>query len=157
MTMKIKLVPVEPEHERFLYELYADVREEEVAAFGWGQAERDAFLRMQFELQRKSYAMRYPKANHRIVSVEGQPKGRMIVDEEAADIRLVDLSLLASSRNRGIGSTLIAGLQDEARRTNRPLRLSSLQTNPAVELYRRLGFEIEGAQAPYFSLIWLPD
>lgn len=156
MTMNLSIASVGPEHERFLYELYADVRAEEVASFGWGVAERDAFLRMQFEMQRKSYDLRYPNANHRIVISEGKPIGRMIVDEGTKEVRLVDLSLIAPFRNRGIGSRLIEELQDGARRTGLPLRLSSLQTNRAIELYRRLGFAIDGTHAPYVSLIWLP-
>ncbi len=146
-----------PDHERFLYELYADTRADEMAAFDWGEAERSMFLRMQFHAQSHSYAMQYPEAKHWIVRWDDNPIGRLVVAYGEADIRIVDISLMSDHRNRGIGRTLIAGIKDEAAESGLPLRLYVFQGNRAIELYRRTGFEIEGIRTPYVSMVWLPE
>ena len=60
----------------FLLTLYCDVRGPEVAAWGWPASQRDAFLRMQFDAQRRSYQSAFPQAVHHIVLRDGQPVGR---------------------------------------------------------------------------------
>lgn len=143
--------------ESFLYELYADTRSEEIAAFGWSEAQSNMFLRMQYEAQSKSYAMQYPEAKHWIIRWDDIPIGRLLVAFGEADIRIVDISLMTKHRNRGIGRTLITELKHEATEKGLPLRLHVFQTSRAIELYRRTGFEIEEIRTPYYSMVWIPE
>ena len=52
----------------------------------------------------------------------------------------VDIALLPEYCNRGIGTTLLRGLQSEAVAAGKPLRIHVERFNPALRLYERLGF-----------------
>lgn len=58
------------------------------------------------------------------------------------DIPELNIAVLASRRGEGIGARLLAALIDRAREDGYPaLSLSAERDNPAVSLYRKLGFE----------------
>jgi Acetyltransferases len=154
---KLDRIAVTPDHESFLYELYADTRAEEMNASGWSETQSKMFLRMQFEAQSLSYAVQYPEAKHWIIRWDSNPIGRLMVAYGNEDIRIVDISLLTNHRNRGVGTTLITEIQQEATQYGLPLRLHVFQTNRAFELYRRMGFQIEEVRTPYNSMVWHPD
>lgn len=124
--------------------LYAGSRRGELAACGWSEEQENAFLKMQFELQNRAYKMRFPDAEYYIVEFcETPPVGRLIVRRREKEIRLVDVSLAAEFRNRGIGTRLIENLQCEAAEGGKRLTLSVLKTNrQARRLYERLGLKI---------------
>lgn len=152
----ITLRQVLPADEDFLYQVYASTRIEEVAAFGWGEEEQEAFLRMQYELQRLSYALTYPNAHHEVICVEEERAGQMLTNRSADTLTLVDISLLPEYRNRGIGSMLIRQLQEEAAASGTSICLHVWAGNRALHLYSRMGFRTKSAGQPYISMIWTP-
>ena len=141
----------------FLFSLYCDVRGPEVAAWGWPQAQRAMFLRMQFDAQRRSYEMGHPGASHQIVDCNGEAIGRRLAARTGDGIHLVDIALLSAHRNRGIGTRLIQQLMAECQAQGCALRLQVLQGNPAIELYRRLGFKETNADPMYIQMAWTPE
>lgn len=141
----------------FLFSLYCDVRSEEMSAWGWPAGQIEAFLRMQYDAQRRSYEAAYPEAIHQIVVSGGAPVGRRLAARTGQGMQLVDIALLASHRNRGIGTRLIRELMDDCRATRRVLRLHVLRGNPALRLYQRLGFTETSADPMYIQMAWTPD
>lgn len=139
---------------KFLFSLYCDVRGPEVNAWGWPAGQRDAFLRMQFDAQRRSYLVAYPVSTHHIVCSGGFPIGRRLVAATPEGIRLVDIALVAACRNRGIGTRLIQQLTDECASGSSAVILQVLRGNPAQRLYRRIGFRESGADAMYITMRW---
>ncbi|HOO54741.1 MAG TPA: GNAT family N-acetyltransferase [Methanothrix sp.] len=140
MTEPISLRPVLPEDEPFLFRLYASTREEELESFGWGEADKDAFLRLQFKAHQHHYATVSPEADQRLILLDGRPVGSLIVIRAQKEIRLAEIALLSEDRNGGIGSRLIRDLADEAKEMELPLRLHVAKFNRAIRLYLRLGF-----------------
>jgi ribosomal protein S18 acetylase RimI-like enzyme len=140
----------------FLFKLYCDVRGEEVSAWGWAEAQRDAFLRMQFEAQRRSYLAAYPESNSQIICCDNAAIGRMLVACTPNVMHLVDIALVAAYRNRGIGTRLIQQLMDDCARNNSALHLQVLQNSPALRLYRRLGFRETSSDPMYIQMAWEP-
>jgi ribosomal protein S18 acetylase RimI-like enzyme len=69
-----------PEDKDFLFRLYSSTRLQEISAFGWDDIQKQAFLTIQFNAQQRWYETAYPRAEQRIVTLDGQPVGRMIVD-----------------------------------------------------------------------------
>ena len=55
---------------------------------------------------------------------------------------LRDVELIASERNRGIGSAVVNAVLSLARDSRRPVELMVLDCNPARRLYTRLGFSV---------------
>jgi ribosomal protein S18 acetylase RimI-like enzyme len=150
--MPVTLRPVAESDQDFLYQVYASTRRAEVAAWGWNEAQQDAFLRMQFTMQQRAYEMQYPQAAHDIILLDDEPIGRLLVVRSADQIQLTDISLLTAYRGRGIGSQLITKLLDEADRTGSKVGLQVLKKNPAARLYERLGFIRTGEHDLYFLM-----
>jgi ribosomal protein S18 acetylase RimI-like enzyme len=136
----------------FLLKVYRSVRQEEMASWGWTDAQRDVFVRMQFDLRRRAYQASFPGALENIVSKADTPAGSMLVFRSESEIRLVDVALLPEYRNCGIGSHLIGELVRESTDTGIPLRLSVVSGNPAMRLYQRLGFSATREQSPYLEM-----
>ncbi len=155
-NMSITLRDVCENDAPFLFSLYRSTREEEVAAWGWPQAQVDAFLQIQFKAQSASYAIGYPGAQHKIVMENGEPVGRWMVYRLPHEVRIVDVSLLPTVRNRGIGSRLIRELMDECRESGRKLKLQVLCASAARNLYLRLGFRPTGHDSIYEQMEWTP-
>jgi ribosomal protein S18 acetylase RimI-like enzyme len=150
--MKTMLRPAGAEDQEFLFKLYASTRLHEIAAFGWPEAQQEAFLRMQFMAQQRSYQAAYSQAEHQIVERDGTPVGRLMVYREKDSVRLVDIALLAEHCGHGIGGELMRALIEQCLRDGATLRLQVRQTNPAQRLYERLGFTRTGEDAMYVEM-----
>ncbi len=153
--MPITLRAAQADDDAFLYDLYAGVRADEMAAWGWDAAQQQMFLRLQFNAQRQHYDQ-YPNADHRIILSDDQPVGRLLVSRLEDEIRLVDIALLPESRSRGIGGLLIQHLLDEARQAGKVVRLHVEKNNRAQRLYERLGFARIGDTGSHLFLEWQP-
>ena len=86
--------------------------------------------------------------------MDGQPAGRLYIAREGDEIRIVDIALLRECCNRGIGTTLLRGLQSEAAAAGKPLRIHVERFNPALRFYERLGFPQIDDQGVYLFLEW---
>ena len=150
--MNLRLAPLSPEDEDFIYRLYASTRMAEIAGFGWNQAQQEAFLRMQFNAQKRWYEMAYPGAEYTVILRDEQPVGRMIVLRGVQEFHLIDIALLPEHRGCGIGTALVGELIAESRRAAVPLALQVLKTNRAVHLYQRLGFIRSGEDEMYYQM-----
>lgn len=153
--MKISLRPSATDDEPFLYQIYASTRLDEIAAFGWNEAQQEAFLRMQFNAQQRAYEWQFPGAEHFIILRDEELAGRMIVSRTVDEIRLTDITLLPEYRNAGAGTLLVEELQAQAKEAGLPLRLRVLKTNTAARrLYERLGFALTAESDTHFMLEW---
>lgn len=150
--MTISLRPFRPDDQEFLYQLYASTRLHEIAGFGWPAAQQEMFLRMQFNSQYRSYEAAYGQAEHQIVEQDSKPVGRIMVLWQTEFALLVDIALLAEHRGRAIGGDLLRDLIQKCVRKKVPLRLQVLKTNPALRLYRRLGFATTGEDQMYIQM-----
>jgi ribosomal protein S18 acetylase RimI-like enzyme len=138
------LRPVGPDDEPFLRALFLAARPDLAVL-------PPALVDLQFRAQQASYA-RYADAS--IVQRDDAPVGRLIVHRAPDEIRLVDVALLPAHRGQGLGAALVGALQAEARASGRPLRLHVAADNPALRLYRRLGFAVVAEEPPYLRLEW---
>jgi ribosomal protein S18 acetylase RimI-like enzyme len=140
----ITLREVQAEDEDFLLRLYASTRSE-VAIFGWDAAAQQAFIKMQFDMQTRSYAMQFPAATHSIVLIDCERAGRILVDRGGERISLIDIAINPEHRGNGIGTAVIQQLQDQAANAALPLDLTVDKGNTrAFDLYRKLGFTATG-------------
>jgi len=138
----------------FLLAVYADSRCEELMSLGWAAQQIAAFAEMQFGFQQRFYEMRYPAADHCILLCEGVDAGQWRVHRSEDEFVLVDISLLARFRGKGIGSARIGELCREAGRRGAGVRLDVRLDNRALRLYRRLGFEETGRDETNIRLSW---
>jgi ribosomal protein S18 acetylase RimI-like enzyme len=150
--MAVLLRPFRAEDQEFLFKLYAAARQAEVSAWGWSGAQQEAFLRMQFNAQQRSYEMTYEGTEHHIIMLDDNPVGRIMVLRKAETALLIDIALLPEYRGRGIGGGLVRELIERCNKDHVGVRLQVLKTNPAQRLYERLGFRKIGEDELYYQM-----
>ncbi len=122
-----KLRPITPEDEDFLYRVYASTREDELAPLDWDDEQKESFLKMQFAAQHKFYTEQFPRAEFQVILLDQEPIGRLYLDHRDDEIRLIDIALLPSHRNRGIGE-LYSERHSSCRKAGKSSRSASLGT-----------------------------
>jgi len=149
------LRPITTDDEEFLLSVYAGTRAEELGQVEWAEGQKEAFVKWQFELQRREYDTRFPDAEYYLILIDDRPAGRIWIGRDAEQIRLLDIALLPEFQNRGTGTLLLRGLIDESRKTNKPLRhMVFVLNNDAHRFYERLGFEIIEDLGAYKHMEW---
>jgi RimJ/RimL family protein N-acetyltransferase len=132
--------PIEADDMEFLFEVYASTRATELAATPWNETQKEAFLRQQFDAQHTYYQQQFRAASYEIVLAGDQPIGRFYIDRREREIRIIDISLLPQFCGQGIGSGLLKQIMCEAASARLPVSIHVEKYNPALRLYRRLGF-----------------
>ena len=140
----------------FLLRVYASTRQGELAATGWSAAQLDAFLRQQFAAQDGYYRRHFPQAQFAIVQSEGADAGRLVVDRDDDEIRLLDIALLPQYRRRGLGGAMLRALLAEATASRRRVSLHVECNNPALALYAKMGFVAVQDAGIYRLMHWHP-
>ena len=148
----VSLRSATPDDEGFLLKLFGSTRIDEFK-FLADANQIDALIGMQFNLQRRQYEAGYPDAEHNIILSDGQPVGRIFVDESEREIALVDVALIPEFRNKGIGRYLLDQLLARAAAVKKPVRLHVSKLNPARRLYERLGFSVVSEDGMYFEMV----
>lgn len=113
-----------------------------MAATEWSAAEKDAFLRFQFNAQDAHYRTSYPGAELSVITLDLEAIGRQYVYRTLSETRLMEITLFVAFRNLGIGTILTQQLLDEARLARKTVSLHVDPNNPASRLYARLGFRV---------------
>lgn len=139
-TRQVALRAVVPEDRSFLIAVYGSTREDELKLVPWDEGQRQAFIEMQFAAQDSFYRETYPHAAYEVITIDGEPVGRLYVLRLADQIRIMDITLLPNFRNAGIGTPLIENLMTEAAGSGRPLRIFVERVNRSFGLFERLGF-----------------
>lgn len=149
---EITLRPIEPPDEEFLYRLYASTREEELAPLTWDDAQKAAFLRMQYAAQTHHYHTHYADCAFQIILADGVPIGRLYLDRAEHEFRIIDIALLPEWRGQGIGGALLESILAEADALGRLVSLYVEGFNRASQLYERLGFVQGKLEGVYYYM-----
>lgn len=155
--MSIVLRPETQEDVEFLRCLYATTRESEMALVPWSDAQKEAFLTMQFKAQREYYLLHYPTASFQVIEVDGAPAGRLYVNRWEHEIRVMDIALMPAFRGRGIGGRLLSEVLEEGQNAGKPVTCHVEAFNPARFLYHRLGFIVAEDKGVYLLMRWTPS
>ncbi|MEO5758379.1 MAG: GNAT family N-acetyltransferase [Mesorhizobium sp.] len=126
----------------FLSRLYASTRVEELAVTDWSEAQKAAFLDMQFQAQHAHYHKHYPQADWLVVMHGAADIGRLYVERWPSQHRIIDIALLPAHRRKGHGEALLRDLIDEAWLAGKSASIHVEKNNQARQLYARLGFTV---------------
>lgn len=149
--------PITPEDESFLLELYATTREHEMSMVDWSDKQKADFISMQFNAQHNHYQKAFSKASYNLILLKDTAIGRLYLDKGEHDFLIIDIALFPAYCNRGLGSTLLQEILAEAKTLNMPVKIHVEKYNPALTLYRRLGFTELENKDPYYLMEWRPD
>lgn len=126
-----QLRPALASDREFLYGLNeATMREHIEKIWGWNEPEQQAFFDNRFE-----------PAEWQIIQAGGQDVGVLIVKENDEELYLAEIEIVPEWQGRGIGSSVLRSLMEDAVARQKPLTLRVLHLNErARALYERLGF-----------------
>lgn len=135
-----------------------------MALVDWTEQQIEEFLRMQFKAQHTFYHEQFSNAQFDIIEFENASRkkesqikesiGRLYVDRRADEIRIIDIALLPGHRGKGIGASLMRSLINEASGSDRSVSIHVEHNNPAMKLYRRLGFRHVRDEGVYYFMRW---
>ena len=111
--------------------------------YGWDLDWQSRYLRKHFDPDERQ-----------IIRFGGTDVGYISFEEQESCVFLKTICVLPAYQHRGIGTTLIRSLQQNAVRTGVPVMLQVLKSNRARGLYERLGFEILGETDTHYRLKW---
>jgi ribosomal protein S18 acetylase RimI-like enzyme len=134
----------------FLYRLYENTHGRRFAQLPLSPAQRDNLLRIQSEAQRAGYRQQYPESKDLIIETAGAPVGRVWLSQSASAVHIVDIAVLPEYQGRGLGTAVLGQVIEHAATSCKSVRLSVDRMNArAAQLYRRLGFQVVGANEVY--------
>lgn len=141
-----------PDDDDFLLALYASTRQAEIAGFGWPEAARNSFFRVQFEAQSRHYGQTFPDADYCVICLDRERIGRLIVDRCGDEMHIVDFALLPECRGHGVGSGLIRQLLAEADAERLTVSLNFVKGSAACRFWERAGFACRGGDEVYLAM-----
>ncbi|WP_425102042.1 N-acetyltransferase family protein [Tropicibacter sp. S64] len=154
---QVSFRPVQDSDRAFLMALYASTREWEFRITRWTEEDKKDFLEQQFKAQDLSYRMEFLGAKFLVIELDGVPVGRLYLDRQDDCLYIIEFTIAESHRGRGIGTDILKSLLNEAWGGKVPARLSVAHGNPALSLYRRLGFRPTNQTATHLRMEWRPD
>jgi ribosomal protein S18 acetylase RimI-like enzyme len=140
----------------FLSRLYASTRLEELAVTDWSEAQKIAFLDMQFQAQHAHYHKYYPEADWLVIGRAGQDIGRLYIERWPSQHRIIDIAFLPAHRRKGLGGALLRDLIDEAWVSGKSASIHVEKNNPARRLYLELGFTVVEDKGVYDLMACAP-
>jgi ribosomal protein S18 acetylase RimI-like enzyme len=154
MSQVLTLRPARTDDEEFLYRLFYSVYSEKLQFILLSAEQKKTLVELMYQGFIRHYNSLAPGPDDRLVLLDNESIGRMIVLQMREEIQLADLAILPQYRRRGIGSALIGQLQTESTMSKRPVRLQVARFDSALRLYQRLGFYKTDAAGPYLHLEW---
>lgn len=137
---------------QFLSDLYASTRWDELGPTRWEDAQKREFLAQQFAAQHAHYMQHYPQAEWLVIEQAERQIGRLYFVHWGRELRIVDIALIPAARGMGFGSAVLGDLIAEAAAGGKPVTIHVERTNPALSLYRRLGFREAEDKGVYLLL-----
>lgn len=143
-----------------LAEIYKSTRRKEMEQVEhWSEAQKEAFLNQQFVSQHEYYQKNYIGALFYIINYKNITIGRLYIHQnyENKSIRIIDIAILPKWQNKGFGTEILKGILSEAKTRHLPVTIHVESFNPAMDLYKRLGFKkISETNGVYFLFEWTP-
>lgn len=140
--------------------IYGSTRTEELErGTNWNQEQKRLFIEQQFLAQHDYYQKNYTGAKFYIIEKENYIVGRLYIDFffEKKGVRIIDITLLPDWRKKNIGSSILKEILKKAAINERNVSIHVESFNPAMNLYKRLGFnKISETNGVYHLMEWSP-
>lgn len=138
--------PAEPDDYGFAEKLYFESTRPLLHALGtWDKAAVSRRFSEAFD--------RYPS---QVLQAGGADIGWLQVSRNETAVHVHQMHLVRRWRNRGIGAHLIGQIKARASELGLPVTLKVIRGNPAITLYKRLGFRTVAEEPELFRMRWDP-
>jgi ribosomal protein S18 acetylase RimI-like enzyme len=146
--------PVTEDDMPFLARVYASTGRGTLAATALNETQKAAILLLQFRAQHAHFQQHYPEADMLVVMGGGHHIGRLYLARWPTRHGIIDVTLLPEYRRHGAGEVLLRDLTEEAAARGKDVSILVEKFNPAMRLFRRLGFVTEEDKGPHDLLRW---
>ncbi len=153
---RVSLRAAGAEDEPLLLRVYAATRAQEMNLVPWDDAQKQAFIRMQFDAQHRHYTSHYPGARFEVILLDGEPVGRLYLAQLETEFRIMDVAVLPENRRAGIGSLVVEEVLKEAQAASVPVTMSMETYNPSLPLFERMGFHATKVDPLTAFMVWKP-
>jgi N-acetylglutamate synthase-like GNAT family acetyltransferase len=154
----INLYPIEDKDMMILNEIYGSTREKELKqVVYWSDEQKRAFILQQFMAQHEYYQKNYIGAAFYTIQKNKVVIGRLYIHENFQEkgVRIIDITILPNWQNKGIGKGILKDILSKSSKLNRAVSIHVETFNPAMKLYKDLGFEkISETNGVYHLLEW---
>lgn len=164
MNLEIKEISLRDIQETdlaILCEIYGSTRTEELErGTVWNEEQKRIFIEHQFSAQHEYYQKNYTNAKFYIIEKDNVTIGRLYIDFffEQKGIRIIDITLLPEWRKKNIGSSILEEILKKAKTANLNVTIHVESFNPAMNLYKKLGFtKISETNGVYHLMEWRPE
>ena len=160
MNLEIKDIGFRDIQERdktLLREIYGSTRQEELdKGTNWNDEQKRHFIDQQFSVQHEYYQKNFSDAKFYIIEKEEVAIGRLYIDfSENEPVRIIDITILPEWRNKNIGSSILNEILKKAGSNNLNVSIHVEAFNPAMNLYKRLGFrKVSETNGIYHLMEW---
>lgn len=111
----------------------------------------DMLIAQQQQLQELGYRQAFPQAHTLVIEANGAPAGKLVLDEQRRQLRVVDIAVAPALRGRGLATAVLRQLQQRGF----DVALSVAHDNlAAIRLYRSLGFEEQSRDEVRMEMRW---
>jgi ribosomal protein S18 acetylase RimI-like enzyme len=138
----VALRPVAPGDRPFLRAVFASTKGPELALLAGDDSLHERFLGTQFVQFERALASE--ATTDFVIVADGRDVGRVALGTSDSTLHVVDIAIVTSERNKGIGTAVLEMVIDVAERDGRDITLNVDRGNPARRLYERLGFTVAG-------------
>ena len=140
----LSLRPIQDEDLVVLNEIYGSTREEELKQVtNWSEEQKKDFIAQQFMAQLIYYQKNYVGATFHIIQKNKEPIGRLYIHENFQEkgIRIIDITVLPKWQKQGFGKSILEAIIMKAQELKRAVTIHVESFNPAMNLYKKLGFQ----------------
>ena len=116
-------------------------------------------IEMQLEAQMGGYGSQFPNAVYLVLEKNGSRIGRITLDIQPVELRLVDLDFIKKAQGKGFGSSILLWLMSAAAQTKCPLLVPARRDDFAMGRFlTKYGFvEDESMSDQVFArMSWMP-
>ena len=130
--------------EEWLFQLFRQTMQDYIdRAWGWQEL-----------LQREGFVTSLPSAGFQILEVNSNPVGSYHITDKKDRLELDMLLVEPLQQRRGYGTLMINQAKDHARQSQKPILLSVLKSNPALQFHLNSGFIQTAADEHSVRMCW---
>ncbi len=106
------------------------------------------------EMQTGFFQTAWDHPGFQIILYQNQPCGYFRQESLSDGIKIHEIALLPAFQGKGVGSTILKRVQEQAQHSRLPVQLQVLKANHAAKLYERLGFKYIDETPTHHIMQW---
>ena len=147
MNSALKLKKGAAADQDWLYLLFRSTMQQHIAnAWGWDE-----------RFQKESFNTSLPAANFQILTEFDTKVGGFHLSDKSDHIALDMILVEPLFQRKGYGFFMMESIKKQASASKKPIKLSVLKTNPAIEFHKACGYVIIDSDSQSIKMQWQDD